>query len=189
MNYPEQVKSMLWADIFEMSKSPWRFAKTPGTDFSRKRKLNFENLLRFLISMESGTTGHELLKYFDYDIDAPSNSAFYQQRQKLLPGTFPYLSRRFNSRYPFALYKGKYNLVAADGSEFNIARNPDDPDTFHPPSGKSTKGFNMLHTIALYDILSKRYLDCVVQPGRKRMNSALFVTLLTDIPTRATRFS
>jgi hypothetical protein len=58
--------------------------------------------------------------------------------------------------------------VACDGCEFNITRNPNDSDTFHPPNGKSTKGFNMLHTISLYDILSKRYLDCVVQPGRHK---------------------
>lgn len=69
MTYPEQVKSLLWSDIQEMSKCPGRYAKNPEVDFSRKRKIDFENLMRFLISMESGTTAHELLKYFDYDIE------------------------------------------------------------------------------------------------------------------------
>jgi hypothetical protein len=165
MNYPEQVKSLLWADIFAMSQRAWRFAKNPGVDFSRSRKLDFKGLMRFLISMQSGTTAHELLKHFGYGTDAISNSAFYQQRQKLLPDAFPHLLRQFNSHFPFDLYMGKYNLVACDGSEFNIARNPDDPDTFHPPSGKSTRGFNSLHAVSFFDILSKRYLDCMVQPG------------------------
>jgi len=168
MDYPAQAKSFLWADIHEMSEEPQRFAKKPGVDFSRKRKLWFEGLMRFLVSMESGTTGHELLKYFDYSLDTLSNSAFYQQRKKLLPDAFPYLLRNFNSHFPLNLYKGKYSLEACDGCEFNIARNPDDPDTFHPPNGKSSKGFNTLHTVSLYDILNKRYLDCVVQPGRKK---------------------
>jgi len=168
MTYQEQVKSQLWAAIHEMSECPERFAKNPGADFTRKRKLDFENLLRFLVSMESGTTGHELLKYFGFDLNTISNSAFYQQREKLLPEAFPYLLRQFNSRFPLETYRGKYNLVACDGCEFNIARNPDDPDTFHPPNGKSTKGFNMLHTVSLYDILGKRYLDCVIQPGRRK---------------------
>lgn len=168
MNYPQQVKSILWADILKMSQNPWQFAQNPASNFSRKRKLDFENLLRFLISMESDSTSHELLKYFNYSTDTISTSAFYQQRQKLLPGTFTYLLNSFNSHFPLSLYKEKYNLVAVDGSEFNIARNPYDLDTFHPPNGKSTKGFNMLHTTSLYDILSKRYLDCVVQPGRKK---------------------
>ncbi len=168
MTYPEQVKSLLWHDIHEMSQNPGLFAKNPDSDFSRKRKLDYENLMRFLITMESGTTGHELLKYFDYAHDIPSSSAFYQQRKKLLLDAFQYLLFQFNSHFPFQKYKGKYQLVACDGSEFNITRNPDDLDTFHPPSGKSTKGFNMIHTISLYDILNKRYLDCVIQPGRKK---------------------
>ena len=168
MDYPERVKAMLFNDIAEMAKAPWLFSKHPGRDFSRKRKLGFEGLLRFLVSMEGGTTGHELLKYFDYDVRAPSNSAFCQQRGKLLVEAFQYLLLQFNSHFPFERYKGKYRLVACDGSEFNIPRNPDDPDTFHPPNGKSTRGFNMVHAIPLYDILNKRYLDCVVQPGRKK---------------------
>lgn len=168
MTYPEQVKSYLWDDIREMSQFPWLFANNPAADFSRHRKLDFENLLRFLVSMESGTTSHELLKYFDFSLDTLSSSAFYQQRQKLLIEAFPYLLRQFNSHFPLALYRGEYNLVACDGCEFNIARNPDDPGTFHPPSGKSAKGFNMLHTVSLYDLLGKRYLDCEVQPGRQK---------------------
>ena len=168
MTYPEQVKSFLWSDIHKMSECPGRFAKNPDADFSRKRKLDFENLMRFLISMESGTTGHELLNYSGYSLSVPSNAAFYQQRKKLLPDAFQHLLFQFNLHFSFDKYKGKYQLIACDGSEFNIARDPDDPNTFHPPSGKSTKGFNMLHTISLYDILNKRYLDCVVQPGRKK---------------------
>jgi len=166
MDLPEQVKAQLLGDIHKMSESPGQFAKNPDADFTRRRKLIFEDLLRFLISMQSGTTNHELLKYFNYGLDTLSSSAFYQQRNKLLPETFPHLLYQFNSHFPLALYKEKYNLAAVDGSEFNIARNPDDPHTFHPPSGKSTNGFNMLHTISLYDILSKRYLDCTIQPGR-----------------------
>lgn len=91
MTYPKQVKSLLWSDINEMSESPGRFAKNPDTDFSRKRKLDFETLMRFLICMESDTTGHELLKYFGYDSNVPSNSAFYQQRKKLIPDTLHHL--------------------------------------------------------------------------------------------------
>ena len=166
MTLPERVKALLWDDISRMSEDPGRFAKNPGVDFSRRRKLDFENLLRFLISMQSGTTADELLKYFNYDINTLSNSAFYQQRSKLLPEALPFLMRQFNSHFDLELYRGVYNLVSCDGSGFNIARNPNDPDTFHPPSGSTSIGFNMLHLVASYDLLSKRYLDCVVQKGR-----------------------
>jgi hypothetical protein len=150
-----------------MARTPWKFAKNPDTDFTRNRKLDFEDLLKFLISKESDNTANELLKFFDYDADTVSNSAFYQQRKKLLPDALPYLLHSFNSLYPFALYKGRYSLVGCDGCDLNIFRNPDDKNTFHPRSnGTSTRGFNSLLAVASFDLLSKRYLDCIVQPGR-----------------------
>ena len=182
LSFPGQVLSCLWDVISGMSENPGRFAKKPGVDFSRKRKLDFENLMRLLISMGGGTTNHEILKYFDFDASAVSGSAFCQQRQKLLIGAFQYLLFEFNSRFPFGLYRGAYQLVGCDGSEFNICRNPDDPGTFHQPSGKSTRGFNMIHAVYLYDILSKRYLDCVVQPGRKKNEFRAICDLVDRFP-------
>jgi len=178
MKFSEQVKDFLWSIIHEMSEHPELFAKKPASDFSRKRKLDFENLLRFLISMESNTTRYELLKYFDYGLCAPSNSALYQQRKKLLLEAFQYLMFQFNIGFPFEFYRGKYQLLACDGSQFNIARNPNDVDTYHEGNGKSKKGFNMVHTISLYDVLGKRYLDCIIQPGRKRNEFQAFCDLV-----------
>jgi len=184
MAYPGQVKSRLWSDIREMSEDPGRFAKNPETDFSRKRKLDFENLLRFLVSMQSGTIGHELLKHFDFSSDAISSSGFLQQRDKLLPLTLRHLLLRFNEHFPFELYKGKYQLIACDGCEFNIARNPDDPSTFHPPPAGRTavRGHNMLHTVSLFDLLNKRYLDCEIQPGRLKNEFQAICNLADRFP-------
>jgi len=165
MTFPEEVKSRLWGGIHKMSDDPGRFAKNPTTDFSRERKLGFVGLMQFLISMQSGTTGHELLKFFDYSTDTISNSGFIQQRDKLLPTAFRYLLLDFNSHFPFKLYRGKYQLIACDGCEFLIAHNPDDPDTYHP-NRKAARGYNMLHTTSLFDLINKRYLDCEIQPGR-----------------------
>lgn len=165
MTTPERVKSQLWSDINEMSKDPGRFAKNPNVDFTRVRKLGFKDLMRFLITMQSGTTGHELLKYFDFSADVISNSGFIQQRHKLLPAAFRHLMISFNSHFPFKLYRGKYQLIACDGCEFYIARNPDDPDTYHP-NRENTRGHNMLHTTSLFDLINKRYLDCEIKPGR-----------------------
>jgi hypothetical protein len=168
MAFPERAKAHIWGDISKMSEDPGRFAKNPNADFTRNRKLDFEKLLRLLISMQSDTTALELLKFFDYCTDTLSISAFYQQRQKLLPTALPFLLRQFNSHFPLALYKGIYNLVGCDGCEFNIARNPDDTSSFHPPDASSKRGFNSLHAVALFDLLGKTYLDCVFQPGMEK---------------------
>jgi Transposase DDE domain. len=169
MTFPEQVKSHLWADIREMSASTALFAKNPNSDFSRNRKLAFADLLRFLISMQSATIKHELLKFFDFNLNVISSSGFIQQRNKLLPDALRHLLLSFNAHFPFQLFKDKYQLIACDGSEFNIARNPDDPDSFFPPTGRiAVNGYNMIHVTSLFDLLNKRYLDCVIQPSRKK---------------------
>ena len=167
MSFPQKVKSTLWAIVDTMACNTARFVKNPGKDFTRERKLGFVQLIRFFLCMESGCLNHELLKYFYFlPDDVPTASAFLQQRAKLLPETFRYILSHFNLRFPTKGLMGKYSLIAADGCEFNIARNPKDASTFHPSSGRSDRGFNSLHTVSLYDLLSKRYLDVVFQPGR-----------------------
>ena len=108
------------------------------------------------------------MKYFAYDSGTLSNSAFHQQRNKLHPETFPFLFRQFNDHYPFSLYKEKYQLLACDGSSFTFTRNPKDQDSYFAPDGKTTNGYNQVHVVALFDLLSKRYCDTIVQPIRKK---------------------
>ena len=166
MTFPEIVKTTLWDIIDEMSRSLSSFVKNPDKDLIRKRKLDFKKMMHLIISMESGSLNHELLKFFEYDSSVPTGSAFYQQRSKLSVSAFRHLLKEFNLKFPLEKFRGKYYLIACDGSEFNIARNLKDADTFHEPNGKSVSGFNMVHTISLYEVCSKRYLDLEVQPGR-----------------------
>lgn len=109
-------------------------------------------MLMFPIVMEGGTLRHELYKYFDYNSKTLSNSAYCQQRYKIKDGTFNTLFHRFNNHYDPKPYKGKYQLMAADGCTFTFTRNPADIDAYYGPDGKSTKGFNQIHTVALYDL-------------------------------------
>ena len=167
MSFPQKVKSTLWAIVDNMAGNTAHFVKNPGKDFTRERKLGFAQLIRFFLCMESGCLNHELLKYFYFlPEEVPTASAFIQQRAKLLPEAFRYILNQLNLRFPAKGLMGRYSLIAADGCEFNIARNPEDASTFHPTSGRSEKGFNSLHTVSLYDLLSRRYLDVVFQPGR-----------------------
>ncbi len=167
MKFSEQVKTDLMGIIFKMSSQTDDFVKNPKVDFSRKRKLDFSTFLHLFISMEAGTINDELLRYFSYQ-DSITHSAFIQQRAKLSENALPYLFHTFNSLYPFFLYKNKYQLLAADGSSFTFTRNPLDPDAYFTPNDKSTNGYNQIHVIPLFDIISKRYTDCVIQPIRKK---------------------
>lgn len=164
--FPKTVKTTLWSIIDEMSLSTSAFVKNPDSDFSRKRKLDFQTMMHLMISMESGCLNHELLKFFNYDTSTPTTSAFYQQRSKLSISAFRHLLQEFNLKFPLEKFKQKYFLVACDGSEFSVPRNPADTDTFHEPNGKSASGFNTIHTVSMYELSSKRYLDMEIQPGR-----------------------
>ena len=179
MSFPQKVKSTLWAVVDAMACNTSLFVKNPEKDFTRDRKLGFVQLIHFFLCMGSGCINHELMKYFYFLPDeVPTASAFIRQRAKLLPETFHHILTQFNLRFPTKGLWGRYSLIAADGCEFNIARNPQDPSTFHPASGRSKKGFNSLHTISLYDLLSRRYLDVVIQPGRHKNEFAALCQLI-----------
>lgn len=76
MTFPETVKTTLWDIIDEMSRSLSSFVKNLDKDFIRKRKLDFKKMMHLIISMESGSLNHELLKFFEYDSSVPTGSAF-----------------------------------------------------------------------------------------------------------------
>lgn len=183
MSFPEQVKNSLLEIISGMAAHPQDFSKHPESDFTRNRKLDFSTLLHLIISMEAGTTKNELLKFFSYDISTASNSAFFQQRAKLTDDTLPYLFHAFNRLFPCELYKGRFQLLASDGSSFTFTRNPLDLNSYFAPNGKSTNGYNQVHVIPLFDPLSKRYTDCVVQPIRKKNEFRALCTLIDRHPS------
>lgn len=169
MYFPKKVKSALLGIVDDMTCNISPFVKDPEKDFSRNRKLSFTRMLLFFLSMGSNCLNFELQQFFHFAPDAiPSESAFIQQRSKLLPEAFRHILAQFNHAFALDKYKGKYVVLAADGSEFNIARNANDPSTYHPESGRSKKGFNSVLAVALFDLFSKRYLDVVLQPGREK---------------------
>lgn len=165
-NYPKIVKRKLDASIAALSKVVYLFAKRPGKDFTRKRGLPIEKLVEFLISMGGNTQTKELLEYFKFSVKTPTSSAFIQQRSKLLPEALGFVLNEFvNSFKDWKTFKG-FRLIAVDGSKVSIPLNPSDEETY-VLSNKNSKGHNLLHINALYDICNKVYLDAVVQTYRK----------------------
>jgi hypothetical protein len=57
-------------------------------------------------------------------------------------------------------------LLACDGSDLCIAHNPQDETTYFQ-STPDSKGFNQMHLNALYDLLSRTYVDAIIQPARQ----------------------
>ena len=172
------IKKKLDDAISQLCQVPWMFARNPGKDFTRSRKLPFRKLISFLLSMEGGTLSTELLKHFGCSCEIPSSSAFVQQRGKLSAAVFSSLFDLFvrntdsNKRY-----KG-LRLLAADGSELQIPTNPSDPDSYYPGSNGQSP-YNLLHLTAMYDLLAHTYTDAHLL-GKKKSNERAVLCSMVD---------
>ena len=83
-----------------------------------------------------------------------------------MPEAFEFLFREFTAvASGEKLFRG-YRLLACDGSDLCIAHNPQDETTYFQ-STPDSKGFNQMHLNALYDLLSRTYVDAVIQPARQ----------------------
>ena len=172
------IKAMLLATLNEIAADPSKYAVKPGKDFTRNRKMGFHDTIMMLLTMEADCIKEELYRYYGRTPTAPSKTAFYKQRRKLNENALANLLFMFNAKLTKKLYNGKYQFIACDGSAVDIFRNPDDPDTFFEPNGKSTRGFNQVHINAFYSILDRRFTNLVIQPGRKRNEYAAFCEMV-----------
>ena len=172
-NYIQYAKEKLLESIQSLASQKKMFVLHQDKDFSRNRKLPFATMIKLILEMASNTLEHELRHYYSFSLDMPTVSSFVQRRGLISPDAFLYLFHTFN----FAVSSEKqfegYRLVACDGTDLNIARNPEDSENYFQ-SKLGEKGFNLLHLNALYDLCSKRYLDALIQPGRKENEFCAF---------------
>lgn len=169
---------MLCDDINALGENIQPFVTNPGTDFTRNRKLPFHEVMKFIVAMEKDTLSDELLKYFEYGEDTPTASAFCQQRAKILPEALRELLYRFNRHFVPKLFRG-LRILACDGSEFRLPLNQKDKTTYMKPSPTSLIGYNALDVVALYDVLSDRYIDAIIRPFAET-NEPRDICQLTD---------
>lgn len=156
MKFATKVKQNLCNLIRHISDNRKDYVRNPHTDFVRNRKLSLEKITLFLLSMSGQSTQDELLNFYDHKEYTPTVSALSQQRDKISPAYFPEILKRFNSQYSGKIKYKDYRLLACDGSDINIFRNPDDPTSYYRNSSND-KGFNELHIDALYDLCNRTY--------------------------------
>ena len=161
-HYIEKVTVSLENLISELARNPSLFLKNPDTDFSRNRKINFKTCVGITMNSGGCTLNKELLDFFDFDVNAPTVSAYTQQRAKILPEAFEYLFHAFTEENAQTknLYEG-YQLLACDGSNLTIAPNLNDPETLWKSNQLGATG-NHLHLNALYDVLNRTYIDALL---------------------------
>ena len=170
-NFSSEVKQKLNSIIEDMSNNHWLFTQNPGKDFSRQHlgKLSFADTIRMIIGMGKGSTDDEIMEYFDYNPELiPSQSAFNQRRNLISPNAFPYLFDAFSSSFPSTTHQFKDDMciLAFDGCHVVYTTNATLIEDYNKPRLADYKGYNHMHLNGFVDVISKSFLDVVIQPGQ-----------------------
>ena len=170
---PNIIRKKLMDTISDMKQHPEEFVMNPGRDFTRNRRLPFEDTILLTMSMQTSSLDGEIANFWfarhpensdaSNPLYCPTKSAFVHQRGKLTEKTFPELLRRFNQTVPVcSKFKG-YHCIAIDGTDQNIPPDASDDSTFISyNSGKG--GYHQLHINVMYHLGNNRYLDAIIQP-------------------------
>lgn len=183
---PKSIKRTLKKCIGEISSHPEVFAKNPGKDFTRERKLPFGEVLKSVLSMTGKSIRGELMDYFKVTTAMPTAAAFVQQRNKIDYRAFETLFHSFTeAASEQKLFKG-YRLLAVDGSDLHVPTNRDEKESFFE-GANGQKPYNLLHLNALYDLRRKIYTDAIVQGGRQYHEHRAFTEMVdrddSSVPT------
>ena len=89
------VKRSLEQSIDDLDAIKALFLQHPEKDFTRSRKIDFKKLIQMNIQFEGSATQNEILKFFSFQDQTPTASAFCQQRAKDLPDAFEFLFHSF----------------------------------------------------------------------------------------------
>jgi hypothetical protein len=158
------------------------------TDFTRKRKLCFQNLTLLIVRLCKKTLSVELDDFFS-EIESPKSCsvpAFTQQRAKLKPSFFNswnhFLWRSFYHYYGkrVKLWNG-YKVIGCDGSSISLVNRPELNEYFGGQSNQNCS-FVIAKTFYCYDVLNKMILYSKITPYRYgELRSAYDVLTKVDL--------
>ena len=174
---PEMLRAKLCSAIRDLSDCKWFFLNNPQKDFSRTRKLPFDQMIKAILCMRGGSTTNEMMDFFGIHENLATTSAFVQQRAKILPDAFESLFDLFTENAAEnKTYQG-FRLLAVDGTDFLTASNPRDPDSFFPGT-ENQKSYNLLHLNAMYDLVQHIYIDAILQKRRQSDECGALVSMV-----------
>lgn len=154
-------------------KEKWRKSIT---DFTRKRKMDFEKLIHYILNKKGLSTNMEINNFFnkineDTDMSA---QALLDQRLKLKPEVFVELNedylKGFYSEYretDVKNYKG-YILKAIDGTDFEIPNTEKSKDAYGRVKAKGGESIPRTSVSMCYDVLNGYIIDVI--PEKYRFN-------------------
>lgn len=165
----ESIKAAFSDAVNHVASNISLYAVDPDRNLVRNRKFGTSKLITFMVSCGSSSTKLELLDFFALDPQAPSASAFNQQRAKLKPDALEAVFHQFNSSVMDMDKSPDYRFLAADGSSFSFFSTPSfsSPEYF-VSEGHSEKGFYSMHLNAFYDLQRHTYTDALIHPVHQK---------------------
>lgn len=165
MYSPDDVLQKLNNSINHVKQNIQCYCSDPLRDFTRSRKWSVDTIIKFLVQLESKSMKSELCNFFS-DFDAlPSDSSLCQQRNKLLPEAVERVLYLFTRSFQYAETIKGYYLLAADGSDVNIAYDPNDRKTI---CNLGRSEYSQFHINALYDCLNHIYWNIHIDTATKK---------------------
>lgn len=161
--------------------------RNPASDFTRERDFNAKKTLSTLIRFGSTNAESELINILNCKNAARNiNSAFLQQRKKLTDQCFPFLFQSFTEK----IFKDNtlglkdylchgMHLLAADGSDVNVAYNPNDPLTY--VAKKNARGYNQIHLNAMYDVCTGMWMSANIQGIHRKQERRALVEMISQL--------
>lgn len=181
----QKLRNLLLNLINKQKQDLTGLVSDPDVNFTRNRKIPYENMILSLLTMEGATLTNELLRQFGCSTTTATSSAFVQQRKKILPAALENLFQEFASQTARSdNYRG-YKLLAIDGSDIQIATNPRDKASFFQTK-EGVKPYNLLHLNALYNLLSHTYEDAIVYKAKEAGENKALIEMVdrSDFTTK-----
>lgn len=168
MSFSRLVKLKFLQILEEINSHRSDFVKEPSKNFTRKRKISFSDIMKWIINLHSGNLEQEILHFYRFASNHPTKSAFIQQRAKIKLEAFFAILFQLNQAFPSKKYRG-YSLLACDGSDVSLplAKNTEGNQEYTCRKRKESRDYYQIHLHALYDICSQRYKNIRMEPRKK----------------------
>jgi len=163
-----------------VSSVPEACARDPGRDFTRDRKMPLPTLIWTMIAWAWDTIGVELERMDGWSGNAPSDSAFCQQRAKLRDDVMPRVCSAFLGMWGQVPLRGRFVLYGVDGTDVQLCPSSD-PRT-RVRSNQSGASHNEAHPTMVYDIGRRTFQDMVWQGSREQDEVGAFCELVDRTP-------
>ena len=103
MKYTQKVKKRYLTILNDMAKNRDSYVKNPEKDFTRKRKLSFQDTINTIVTYDAGSIGRCIKRYIPKVEKTPTTSAFLQQQKKLKLSAFQTLFTDLMTRFQIKL--------------------------------------------------------------------------------------